>query len=914
MIEFDFLEHFPRSTLTESHRSLRLYWGRSHAQLADVLLLHRIDVSEHLCGGVLGHLTCLSLQAGLPLKEMIGLPLAVQIVTAEGQLRSIAGIVSQAQAGPCDGGLAVYQLVLRDALSLLEQRMNHRIFRDMSVPAIIGLLLREWRDRSNILAQGFDFDLGLLDVPSYPPREFTHQFHESDAHFIRRLCKREGIGWFVAAGPSSKSLSSPSAANPEDAGHRLILFDAPLRLPQGRAGEVRFHRADATEESDTIQLWNSTQRLIPGSVARSSWDYKRAAQHHASVPAMPDQGPGGNDLAGLLRDTMIDTPHMGDSHQDHARLTTARMLAHERKSLDIQGAGTVRTLEVGHWFSLAGHPELDRASQEDREFIVTSLRHRAQSNLPKDLEERALALLSHQPETHLTPPTAAHRYWNSFTCLRRGLPLVPDYDPHVDLPRTYPITAVVVGPAGEEIHTDELGRIKVQLQGLAPEHHDHQAGAGTSGTERDSAYVRVSGLLAGPHFGSTLLPRVGMEVIVEFLHGDPDKLLVTGVLPNARNPPTMFSHLGSLPGNRFLSGIKTQEFHGGHYNQLRFDDTPGEISSQLASEHAHSQLNLGSLTQPRDQGHGQARGEGAELRTDAAAAVRAARGILMTTFAQDRAAGALLDRAELTRLLEECSELLQALSHYADSHGSQAADHAPRQELGTRMSGWDSARPDSGQGIMVFGAAAGALHLTPKTQVSYAGQNLDTVAQQHLQLTSGQRTHITAGRGVFVFARQDGVSAIAHQGDLRLQAQADSLQANAQKDVLISANDGEVRITGKSITLIAEDGSYLRLGGGLTAGTQADMTLHAANHLWTGPDSKPIPPGTGASVPTDQQFRLRYATGNEEHTALAGGRQYRIRTEDGRVIDTTSDPQGLSTQVDAERMQMLGLDVLKPRI
>ncbi|ONN67622.1 type VI secretion system Vgr family protein [Herbaspirillum sp. VT-16-41] len=911
------LKGFPASLLSEAHRGFRLLWeqGLARNKYSDVLLLQSMDVSETLCGGVLGHLTCLSPQVGLPLKDLIGTPLSVQIVTAEQGLHSISGIITDARAGQSDGALAVYQLTVRDALSILDGRINHRVFRRKSVPAVIDILLREWRHRSPTLGRAFDFDTNLLNKRAYPEREFIHQFHESDAHFIRRLCKREGIGWFIAHGPRL----APHELEAKDGRlmggeHRLVLFDTPLDLPRGVAEEVRFHRAGATETSDSIQVWSSMQTLRPGSVARSSWDYKRAGVHQVQIPGLLDQGIFGNDLARLLCDAQVDVPHVGDSERDHKRLATARMLAHERQALRVEGISTVRNLEVGHWFSLRGHPELARTSDEDRQFIVTSLRHRGRSNLPKDMEVQVQALLRQEPDAPPDTLAPEQRYWNSFTCLHRGQSLTPDYDPHLDLPRTYPITALVVGPPGEEIFTDELGRIKVQLQGLDPEDHVHTGGAGTSARERDSAYVRVSSSLAGPQFGASMLPRVGMEVVLDFMHGDPDKMFVSGVLPNALNRPASFSNTGALPGNRFLSGIKTREFHGNRYNQLRFDDTPGQTSSQLASEHAGSQLNLGFLTHPRSAGHGTPRGEGVELRTDAAASVRAARGILMSSFARKDAAGELLDRAELTQLLEECSELLQALGTYAGQHGGQAPDTAPQAGLRGAMQHWDSTKAQSDQAILAFGAAAGAVHLTPKTQVSYAGQNVDTVAQQHLQLTSGQRTQLTAGRGVFVFSRQDGISAVAHHGDIRLQARSDRLQANAQKEVLISANEGEVRITGKSITLVAEDGSYLKLGGGIKLGTQGDLNLHAADHHWGGPDGAKTTPGMSSSLPTDQQFLLRYPQAGDQPGALASGQQYRIRTEDGRTIETQSDLQGLSQQVDDEAMRLLAIDVLKPRI
>lgn len=237
--------------------------------------------------------------------------------------------------------------------------------------------------------------------------------------------------------------------------------------------------------------------------------------------------------------------------------------------------------------------------------------------------------------------------------MRRGLPLTPSFDPRIDLPVVHPFTAKVVGKEGEEVHCDELGRIKVQILALHPDDHTHAQGAGTSGTDRDGAWVRWVSPWAGPNYGVDMLPRAGMEVLVGHLHGDPDKMVVIGVLHSGPNMPATFSHTGSLPGNRYLSGIKTKEIQANRYNQLRFDDTPGEISSQLASEHTYTQLNLGYLTQPRDDGKGEPRGDGLEARTDAQAVVRGGKGVFVSAQAQARAADKMLERATLQTLIDQ---------------------------------------------------------------------------------------------------------------------------------------------------------------------------------------------------------------------------------------------------------------------
>lgn len=928
----DALQAFASSALNQSNRAIRLHWGKAQSTLEQVLVVQRIDIREGLYTGIEGHLTCLSTRSDLPLKTFLGLPVAVRLVTDRGALHEICGLITDARAGQSDGSLATYQLTIRDALSVLERRVNTRIFRSKSVPDIIDTLLKEWQTRSPALARAFDFDLAAMDRSRYPQREMTLQFNESDADFIRRLCRREGIAWFTAAGKRAQE-----AASSGDAGlpiHTLVFCDDPMKLPQASAGIVRYHREAATEERDGITLWSASQHIVSGSVQRASADYKHGAMDQSSQVSILDQGEAGNDLAQLLSDSFIDVPHAADSSDDYQRLATARMLSHELRAASVEGSSGVRDLAVGRWFELTGHPDVSQLPPEQRQFMVTRLHHRGQNNLPKALNERAQLLFdssrwsSGLPDLitqSATSATEETRYQNSFSCVRRGVALTPTYDPRIDLPRVHPMTARVVGPKNEEVHCDELGRIKVQLLGLNPEDHAHAQGAGTSGTDADSAYVRVSSSWAGNGYGHDTLPRVGMEVALDFLNGDPDKMFVTGVLHNGPNKPATFSHAGGLPGNRFLSGMKTKEIQANRYNQLRFDDTPGQISSQLASEHAASELNLGYLTQPRTDGNGQARGEGAELRTDAAASLRAAQGILLTTYARNKAAGQMLDRDELNELLGQCTELFKSLGDYAGQHGGQAADSGGQSALAGAFRNWDAGSTNGGQdsaasapsaahAIMAFGAATGSVAVTPKTQLNYAGENIDQVAQQHLQLMSGQRFNATAGQGMQLFSRGTGIQAIAGEGPVLLQAQNAALTANAQKGVKISTNENEILITAPTIRLVAEDGSHIKIGGGVTMGTQGDIKLLSASHQWGGPSTQQAAKTSFSNAPTDQRFRLHYPGESAETAPAAANQSYRITLDDGRVIEGKSDANGLTELVKDDAMRILKIDILKPAL
>jgi type VI secretion system VgrG family protein len=899
-----------------------LDFGKAQRSVGQFLALQHADLHEGLMTGIHGHLTCVSARHDLPPKRLMGLPVSVRIVTDRGRLHTIDAIVTHVQIGASDGELTVYQLTVSDALSLMEKRINSRVFRSQSIIEILRVMLDEWRRYSLVLTQTCEFDLSRLDESRYPAREITRQVNESDAHFVRRLLRREGITVFVKAGQER----GERGAVDETPVHTLVFCDDPMRLSQASAGTVRLHPRDAgAEERDTITLFALHQRLIPGKTDRPSWDYKKARTDASDVPTNADQGEAGNDLARLLTDTVIDIPHVGDSWGDHDRLTRARMLAHEFEAEIYDGASGVRDLAVGSWFTLGGDPEWDAPPVDQRQFVITSLHHDVWNNLPKGLTDRAYALfaasrnLNHRAP--VLPPELADgsdtRYGNTFSCVRRGVPLNPAYDPHVDLPPAHLLTGVIVGQQGDEVFCDAHGRVRVQIQGLDPADHAHARGAGTQGDANDSAPVRVASSLAGPNFGGMFLPRVGMEVLLGCIAGDPDRLVIIGVLPNGANMPAMFSHTGNLPGNRYLSGLKTKEINGQRYNQLRLDDTPHQISAQLASEHGFSQLNLGYLTQPRSNGQGADRGEGAELRTDAAAALRAAQGILLTTYARTQAGGGQLDREELIRLLGQCGELFEALGRYAGQHGGWAADAAGQGAVASAFEAWkagDASAADGSQALLAFGAQAGSVNVTPRTHVTYAGENIDQVAQQHVQLMSGQRFNATAGHGMQLYARGAGVQAIAGEGPVLLQAQADTLTASAQKGIRITTNDNEVLVTAPTIRLVAEDGSYIRIGDGITLGTNTRIVLQAASHEWDGPSTQQVSSASFNSQPTDQQFRLHFPGHTAEAPALAANQHYRITLDDGRVFEGKSDASGLTSVVKDDVMRIAKVEILKPSL
>jgi len=882
--------------LTDAHRPIRLRLGHEPRNADDSLMVQHVTGSETLCGGLEYILLCVATQAGRELKQFIGNPVEIQFVTDTGGLRSICGIVAEASEGQSDGGLATYQLIVRDALSLLDKTCNTRIFRNASETEIIDTLLREWRLANHLIAACFDVE--LRNLKHYPKRETTMQYNESNAAFLRRLLKRRGIAWFIQPG---LPLEGNTACLPI---HTLVLIDAPFGYQENAAGAIRFHRDDGTETRDTITAWHAVRTLTPGFVNRCSWDYQAGRATIIRQRGLNDQGVFGRQVAASLDDYLVDSPHAGDDHEDYCKLGMARMQRHEYEAKFFHGEGSDRTMCVGQWNMITGHPELDTHPLEERKFVVTELHVEADNNLPKELDDRVRRLfaLNHWRQGDAGPEHAstrrAVRYTNRFTCVRRGIPIVPAYDPRVDLPRTDMQYATVVGPVNEEIYCDVDGRVKIRFPGCRPEDHAHAQGAGASDTACDSAWVQVATPWAGAHYGAMSLPRVGHQVLCVFVGGDPDKPLIIGRAHGGLTPPTSFSRKSRLPRDRYLSGIVSKEGGADRYNQLRLDDTPGQISAQLASAHGHSQLNLGYLIHPRYNDGVKARGEGFELATNDSGAIRTAKSLLITAWKRLDACGDQLGSEEHLALMQDCLDLFKSLGQYAAQHGGLPVDPAPQQALKTDL---DAADKD-GRPTLSMTAPTGIAFSTPKTIVTYAGVDLDTVAQQHLQLTSGQRLNLNAGQGISLFSHMDGITQVAHKGKFVMQSQHDDMQIDAARDLKVTAGARMVVMADAEITFIVSGGAYLTLkGGDVEIGGPGATTIKTDGHHWAGPASArtDLPAfDTGTFVRTP---RLLRATDGEP----VEGMKVHVERPGDAPLSGQSNGAGEADQVTADHLQQL---------
>jgi type VI secretion system secreted protein VgrG len=884
--------------LSGTKRSIRLRLSQATGIPDNALLAKCVTGTESICGGLEYRLLCVSVCGNLALKEFIALPAEIQFVTDQGDLHTVCGIVAQAAAGHNDGGLATYELVIRDALALMEHRINTRVFRNLNELEISGVILDEWRQRNPVMAMAFDVDWSNV-ASTYPTREFTMQHNESDADFLRRLWKRRGIGWCMRAGSAASSQTESIAS------HVLVLFDDAYALPQNIAGTVRFHQDHGLGKSDTITAWSPVRTLKPGSVSRYSWD-SMGRPTTSNVSSIVDQGPMGNQFAASLDEYLIDVPHAGNDSDDYRERGDLRMKRHEYESKCFYGEGSVRTFCAGQWIALLNHPEIDEHPIKEREFIITWLQVDAENNLPKTIDEQVQRLFALNRWCDSGPSAALRqvgeergmRYSNRFSCVRRGISIVPYFDPRKDIPHPQLQSAVVVGPSGQEIHCDEHGRVKVRFPGTRIDDHRHAQGAGANNGDSDSAWVRVASSWASDLWGTITLPRVGDEVIIDFLGGDPDKPIIVAQVYSASAPPPSFSNVGSLPGNKHIAGIKSKEAGSNRYNQLRLDDTPGQISSQLSSQHGHSELNLGWLTHPRSDGKGKARGEGAELRSDNAVAIRGAEGVLISAAAAPAASGNQLDRSELTDLVEALRGVQLYLSELSTTHRAGDTDGKQLKQLIGYLKQWDA---DSNKDkASTNSAVPPVIALSAPAGIAMTSQdNVAIGAQTHIDLLSVGNTQISVGKwllarvseGVSLFAHRAGIKLIAASGKLDLQTHGDDIELTSAKRIMLNATE-EIVLQAPNIRFVAK-GAQLDLGGGtITQQSSGEHTIKSAKFAH-------IKPGNGSTgqmdLPTsetnhDQQIVLRWI-GTDEPMK---NQSYRITTEDGRTFEGRTDAAGLT--------------------
>ncbi|MBI2379777.1 MAG: type VI secretion system tip protein VgrG [Gammaproteobacteria bacterium] len=479
---------------------------------SDKLLLGRMQAWEALGRPFRYELELLSEDPNLALDKLLGRPAGLRLSLPDGGERLFHGIVSECSQTTGQGQFAAYRATLRPWFWLLSRTSDCRIFQNMKVPDIIKQVFRDL---------GYsDFDDALSG--SYRSWDYCVQYRETAFQFVSRLMEQEGIYYYFRHEKDRHVLVLSDAYG---AHHKVAGYDTVPYYPP--TGEQR--------ERDHFNDWSMRREVQSGSMSLNDFDFLRpGARLEVRSAKSREHGAAGMPL--------YDYPgeYVQSSDGEHYAKTRLEALqtSYERVSL----GGDVHGLGAGHLFKLRNYPRSD----QNREYLVIG------SELHIDMQ----ALES-------GPGGASELVSCRLTAIDAQTPFRNTEDTPKPIAQG-PQTAIVVGPGGEEIWTDQYGRVKVHFHW---DRHDKS-------DENSSCWIRVSQLWAGKSWGGIHIPRIGQEVIVGFLEGDPDRPLITGRVYNAEQTVPY-----DLPANATQSGIKSRSSKGGsgaNYNEFRFEDKKGE--------------------------------------------------------------------------------------------------------------------------------------------------------------------------------------------------------------------------------------------------------------------------------------------------------------------------------------------------
>jgi len=453
--------------------------------------------------------------------SVLGQTMTVELELADGKTREFTGHVTEFSLAGGAGRHVLYRAELRPWLELLSYRTNCRIFQGQTVPDVVKQIFRD---------HGFsDFEEHLTDT--YRTWDYLVQYRESDFNFVSRMLEQEGIYYYFKhkGGIHVLVLGDSRSAHEPVPGYETIPYFPPEQREQ--------------RERDHIDAWHLTRRIQPATVAASDYDFTRPQARLLTQRTEPEENVGAPYEA-------YDYPGEFVKSDEGDKEVRVRLEAHHAAREVAEGSGNAAGLAVGALFSLSDFPRAD----QNKEYLVVRASYQIEVNADESGADAAAPGYRCQ--------FAAIDGQRSFRTPRATR------KPIVEGPQT----ARVVGPSGEEIYTDEYGRVKLLF-------HWDRVG---SGDENTSCWVRVAQLWAGANFGGIHVPRIGQEVIVDFLEGDPDRPIVTGRVYNFDNQVPY-----QLPGNQTQSGIKSRSSKGGNldnFNELRFEDKKGSEQVFMQAE------------------------------------------------------------------------------------------------------------------------------------------------------------------------------------------------------------------------------------------------------------------------------------------------------------------------------------------
>ncbi|ENT9924530.1 type VI secretion system Vgr family protein [Escherichia coli] len=454
--------------------------------------------------------------ANLQLKPMVGKDLCVNIELDGGGKRYISGLVTAARVAGHQGRSVVYELRLEPWLKILTHTSDYKAFQNKNVVDILDEVLDE-----------YPWPVEKRLVENYPTRAWQVQYGETDFAFIQRLMQEWGIYWWFEHSENSHTLVLADAINVHKA-----CADSPL---------VCYYQKGLKLDKEFIHTITANESLRSGQWVLNDFDFMKPRSLLKSTVANPRE-------TGLAEYEHYEWPGDYFTKSEGEMLTRIRMEEQRSPGSRVQGSGNIRTLMTGFTFTLENYP----TAEVNREYLLVQTTLFIQDNAQHSGQEQHF---SYSTSFELHPTSEVYRPQRTLS------------KPHTKGPQS----AIVTGPAGQEIWTDKYGRVKVQFGWDRYGKND----------ENSSCWVRVSYPWAGKGFGGIQIPRIGQEVLVDFKNGDPDLPIIVGRTYNQDTMPPW-----GLPGAATQSGFYSHTKGGGpaNANALRFEDKPGGEEVWLHAE------------------------------------------------------------------------------------------------------------------------------------------------------------------------------------------------------------------------------------------------------------------------------------------------------------------------------------------
>ena len=488
----------------------------------DILLVAAFEGGEALSSLFEFRVDLISETHDIPFERIIGEKAALSVMLPDGSERYFHGIVSEFSQGRGGGETAgsdvlysFYKMKMVPWAWLLTHTTDSRIFQEMTAPDIIEQIFTEkgFTDYSNRLTGAYD------------TRTYCVQYRETDFNFVARLMEEEGIHFFFEH---------------EKNKHVLVMADngtehAPC--PHQEKAKYQISGGGWLDE-DVITRFEIKKKIQPTKYSLVDYNFEIPTTNlNVEAPAKKVLGQGEREI--------YEHPGGYGKRDQGDKIAEKRMEMLEAQITTVEGSSDCRAFTTGYRFLITDHY---RGDVDNKEFVLASLVHRFTG-------------AGIYPGARGASPSADFAYENEFVCIPHDVP----YRPPMKTPK--PVihsaqTAIVTGPGGEEIYTDEHGRVKVQFHWDREGKHD----------ENTTCWIRVSQGWAGAGWGAIYIPRIGHEVIVNFIEGDPDRPIITGRVYHGSNMPPY-----SLPGEKTKSTLKSEStLGGGGFNEIRFEDKKGD--------------------------------------------------------------------------------------------------------------------------------------------------------------------------------------------------------------------------------------------------------------------------------------------------------------------------------------------------